>query len=276
MGHLSLKNFYIRRALRILPVAYLYIIVIAILSYFFKLHVGALSFISSALFIANLSYFRRLQFDWSLAHYWSLSVEEQFYILFPVFIKKKFSLYVGILLIVVLLAPLLVYLQTIINFLNIEVLSAALRYLIKFQGISVGCLFSILLFKGYLNFGRFGLPATLFSIFVIFFLKFDAFFTLQSCFINLIISVFVGIIIVNNISPKTNLVYRFLNLKPLSFIGILSYSIYIWQQIFLSHDTRFPLTKYPINLLFLVLVPVLSYFYYEKYFLKLKSRFIKK
>jgi hypothetical protein len=39
-GTLSLKNFYIRRALRILPVAYLYIIVILILNYVFKLQVG--------------------------------------------------------------------------------------------------------------------------------------------------------------------------------------------------------------------------------------------
>jgi peptidoglycan/LPS O-acetylase OafA/YrhL len=274
-GDLSLKNFYIRRALRILPVAYLYIVVIAILNYFFKLQVGALSFISSALFIANLSYFRRLQFDWSLAHYWSLSVEEQFYLLFPVFIKKRFQLYVIILLAIILLVPVLVYLQTIIAFLNKGVLSAALRYLVKFQGIAIGCLFSVLLFKGYLNFGRFGLVATLISIFMIFYLKFDPFFTLQSCFINLFISIFVGVIIVNNISPKTNFVFKFLNLKALSFIGVLSYSIYIWQQLFLSNDTRFPLTKYPINLLLLALVPVLSYFYYEKFFLKFKKRFAK-
>jgi peptidoglycan/LPS O-acetylase OafA/YrhL len=92
---------------------------------------------------------------------------------------------------------------------------------------------------------------------------------------NLIISVFAGFIIVNNISPKTNLIYKFLNLKPLSFIGILSYSIYIWQQLFLSNDARFPLSKYPVNLIFLALIPLLSYFYYEKYFLKLKARFIK-
>lgn len=274
-GDLSLKSFYIRRALRILPVAYLYIVVIAILNYFFKLQVGVLSFISSALFIANLSYFRRVQFDWSLAHYWSLSVEEQFYLLFPVFIKKKFHLYVTILLVIILLVPVLVYLQTIVGFLNIGVLSAALRYLVKFQGIAIGCLFSVLLFKGYLNFGRLGFAATLISVFMIFYLKFDPFFTLQSCFINLFISIFVGVIIVNNIGLKTNLIYKFLNLKALNFVGILSYSIYIWQQLFLSNDARFPLTKYPINLLFLVLVPVLSYFFYEKYFLKLKKHFIK-
>jgi peptidoglycan/LPS O-acetylase OafA/YrhL len=181
---------------------------------------------------------------------------------------------VVIILAITLLAPIMVYLQTVIDFMNTGIITAALHYLIKFQGISVGCLFSVLMFKGYLNFGRFSLMVTLISIFMIFYLRFDPFFSLQSCFTNLIISVFVGFIIVT-ISPKTNLVYRFLNLKPLSFIGILSYSIYIWQQLFLSNDARFPLSKYPVNLIFLALIPLLSYFYYEKYFLKLKARFIK-
>jgi peptidoglycan/LPS O-acetylase OafA/YrhL len=274
-GTLSLKNFYIRRALRILPVAYLYIIVILILNYVFKLQVGFLSFLSSALFIANVSYFRRVQFDWNLAHYWSLSVEEQFYILFPVFIKKKFQLYVAIVLMIVLLAPIIIYLQTFIPFLNAGAIASALRYVIKFQGIAVGCLFSILLFKGYLNFGKFSLITSLVSIFMIFYMKFDPLFSLQSCFTNLVTSVFVGLIIVNNISPKNNLLFRFLNLKVLNIIGILSYSIYIWQELFLSNDTRFPLAKYPVNLVFLVVIPCLSYFYYEKYFLKLKAKFIK-
>ena len=181
----------------------------------------------------------------------------------------------AIILTITLLAPIMVYLQTVINFMNTGIITAALHYVIKFQGISIGCLFSVLMFKGYLNFGRFSLAATLISIFMIFYLRFDPFFSIKSCFTNLIISVFVGVIIVNNISPKSNLIYKFLNLKPLSFIGILSYSIYIWQQLFLSNDARFPLSKYPVNLIFLALIPLLSYFYYEKYFLKLKARFIK-
>jgi len=278
-GNLSLKNFYIRRALRILPVAYLYIFVIATLNYFLKLNITFLSFVSSAFFLANLSFFKKphlgVQSDWNLGHYWSLAVEEQFYILFPIFIKKKFSVYVGILVTVIFLVPLIIYFQSIFSSLNIGILTAALRYVIKFQGIAIGCLFSVLLFKGYLNFGQYKLPLTVISIFMIFYLKFDVEFSLESCFKNLATSVFVGFIVVNNISPQTNVIYKFLNLKVLNFIGILSYSIYIWQQLFLSNDPKFPLSKYPINLIFLAIIPCLSYFYYEKYFLKLKARFIK-
>ena len=275
-GDLSLKTFYLRRIFRILPVAYLYILIVAILNYVFKLHIAALNFVAAILFIADLSFFRRIKFDWDLAHYWSLSVEEQFYLIFPVFIKKKFSLFVLLILIVAFCPPIFFWLQVNIGSLNNGIFASFTRFLSKFQGIAIGCLFSVLLFKGYLNFGKLSLIITLVSIFMIFYIKFDPFESLSSTFFNLLISIFTGLIIVNNIHPQqTNLIYKFLNLKLLNFIGILSYSLYIWQQLFLSNDPRFPLSKYPVNLIFVVLVPIVSYFVYERYFLRLKSRFKK-
>lgn len=95
-GDLSLKNFYIRRVLRILPVAYLYIIVILILNYFVGFNVALINLLTAALFLTNISYFQRVKFDWMVAHFWSVSVEEQFYILFPVLIKKRIGLYTAI------------------------------------------------------------------------------------------------------------------------------------------------------------------------------------
>jgi peptidoglycan/LPS O-acetylase OafA/YrhL len=149
--------------------AYLYIIVIV--SYLFKLNIEIINVVSAVFFLANISYFQKTEFTWNLAHYWSLSTEEQFYLLLPVFIKKKFSVFVAILLFTCLVVPLIVYLQSVIPLLNIEILSSALRYLIKIQGISIGCLFSVLLFKGYLNFGKLSLMVTLISIFMIFYLN---------------------------------------------------------------------------------------------------------
>jgi peptidoglycan/LPS O-acetylase OafA/YrhL len=272
---LSLKKFYLRRAFRILPVAFLYILVIAVLNYAFNLHMAATSFIAACLLLVNLSYFQKFQLDWYLAHYWSLSVEEQFYLLFPVLIKKRFNLFVVILLVICLPLPFIFYLQRYIPFLNNVIITCLLQYLVKFQGIAVGCLFSVLLFKGYLNFGKLKPWITLVSIIMIFFTGYDVAVNARASLLNLITSILTGFIIINNISPQQNILYRILNLKWLNWIGILSYSIYIWQQLFLSNDPRFPLSKYPLNLVFVIVVPCLSYFFYEKYFLSLKARFAK-
>ncbi len=270
---LSLRSFYFRRALRILPLAYLYIIVIVILNYIFNLDISAVSIFSSVFFVANLSYFKKLKFDWGLAHYWSLSVEEQFYLFFPFFIKKNMGLFVTLLLFICFAVPPLVYVQSIsLNF-NFGLLSAALRYLTKFQGIAVGCLASVLFFKGYFRWGKINFIITLISIFCMFYLKFEAAFSLTSCFSNLAISIFTCFVVINNIQYQDNLVYKLLNLRILNLIGILSYSIYIWQQLFMSNDPKFVLSKYPINLIFLIGVPLLSYFCYERFFLKFKSSY---
>jgi peptidoglycan/LPS O-acetylase OafA/YrhL len=70
----NLRGFYIRRAFRILPPAYLYLIVVAIAE---PLRRGELA--SAAFFYSNYWADR----SWYTAHFWSLSMEEHFYLLWP-------------------------------------------------------------------------------------------------------------------------------------------------------------------------------------------------
>src|ERR1700761_4201490 len=53
-GKISLKQFYIRRFLRIIPVAYLFLITLVILNSALKLQVPSKSFLSAFLFFQNL------------------------------------------------------------------------------------------------------------------------------------------------------------------------------------------------------------------------------
>jgi len=71
----NLRGFYVRRAFRILPPAYLYLIVVAIAE---PLRRGELA--SAAFFYSNYWADR----SWYTAHFWSLSMEEHFYLLWPV------------------------------------------------------------------------------------------------------------------------------------------------------------------------------------------------
>jgi len=73
-GRISLRGFYMRRGFRILPPAYLYLLVVAIAE---PLRHGELA--SAALFYSNYWAER----SWYTAHFWSLSMEEHFYLFWP-------------------------------------------------------------------------------------------------------------------------------------------------------------------------------------------------
>ncbi len=80
-GSLHLKGFYIRRTLRILPAAFLYLGVVALFMHFGTLTSSWPSIAASALFVRNY-----IGISYSTAHFWSLSVEEHFYLFLPSFL----------------------------------------------------------------------------------------------------------------------------------------------------------------------------------------------
>ncbi len=80
-GRISLRNFYLRRAFRILPPALVYLGILAILSAL-GLVVCSESVIRSAVFFYT-NYIDVGHTGWRAGHFWSLSVEEHFYLLWP-------------------------------------------------------------------------------------------------------------------------------------------------------------------------------------------------
>jgi len=90
----KLKNFWMRRVLRIFPIYYLYILVLLIIWLAMD---NNHSFINSLPFLLTYTYNFHLSstLDFSglpIIHLWSLSVEEQFYLLYPLsilFVPKK-------------------------------------------------------------------------------------------------------------------------------------------------------------------------------------------
>jgi len=264
--------------LRIFPVAYLYLIVIAFLNVIYNLGIPCFQFAGAALYLMDFSYFRSHSFTQILSHYWSLAVEEQFYILFPFILKLNRKLFLYCILFVVFALPVIYTIQEAVPSINHGVLYYFTHYLIKFQCIAVGCLFALLSFNK--AFDREWIMKTkivgnVLAIFMIFYLNFDDFYTVKTAYINLIISVLIGYLIITNLLVNKDWIYRFLNTKVISFIGVLSYSIYIWHMLFASFDAKLPnvFSKLPYNIPGLIIVPLLSYFLFEKYFLNLKKKF---
>ena len=82
---ISLKDFYIRRAFRIFPGFYAYWLVAFVLALLGYIQLSRSDLISAATYIWN--YVPRNVDTWFLGHTWSLSVEEQFYLLWPLILK---------------------------------------------------------------------------------------------------------------------------------------------------------------------------------------------
>ncbi|RRA48565.1 acyltransferase [Acidipila sp. EB88] len=87
-GELHLKGFYIRRVLRIQPAALLMLAVVAVLTVLHCLPPFTAGLVASLLLVRNyIGNEPGLDASWPTAHFWSLSVEEHFYLFLPTFLR---------------------------------------------------------------------------------------------------------------------------------------------------------------------------------------------
>lgn len=279
-GKVNLRAFYIRRFLRIFPVFYVYLAVVLVLNAQWNLSIGSLTFVSAALYIQN---FAPWGSNWLIAHSWSLAVEEQFYIFWPAVFRrlKKDKLWI---------AGIIIF--------STGVFMRAVHY--KFPELSrfllapffvhadflfAGCLLAFLLFSKPSLVARKvkGTNPLLVYVAILsvwFFSKFeyhpeyDKFFIpISGSIINICIVFLLAYFVIRNESSG----YKLLNTPVFSFVGRLSYGLYVWQQLFLVpayHNTsKAWWTQFPQNIILVFTSAYLSYLIVEKPFLKLKSKF---
>jgi len=277
-GKINLKNFYVRRILRIFPVFYVFIIVLVLLKSFSIITISSSSLIVGGFYLTNLI---PTADSFYILHSWSLSVEEQFYIIWPLiltFFPKKY--YWFILLVVIyniILRPYLFFHP------NLPPAFLLNGFFTLVPSILSGAVLAVILFKGWLKniwgsniIGNLSLPLALlaylprrFGMIPLYSLPFD----------YILSSIFIAIFINHEIhSNPDRLIYRLLNSTLAKQIGILSYSIYIWQQLFCTFITSYHVNawwaKYPLNIFITLVVSIISYYLIEKPILKLKANFI--
>ncbi len=256
-GSISLSRFYLRRVLRIFPVAYLYLLAMTPF-------VVMASWKWVVVWLYGSTYFHDL--PWNLSHLWSLSVEEQFYLLWPLAIvaarrhAKKF-------------AWIAVFVALVAQYVVSKYFSGSINALFFFpcvmDSLAVGCLLALyrpqlprisrwvwlLLLVAPLISGageiQIGWPVPQF------------FAHINTFIFNALVALL--IVEVTKYPPK------WLNSPIVVWVGLLSYSLYVWQMPFLN-------PAYKINpaiaILLVFATASLSYYLWERPILKWSHKVI--
>jgi len=276
-GNISLKRFYIRRSLKIIPIAYAYLGIVVLLN--FHYHFTHLKDIASAgLFIKNTQ-FIPTHLDLSTGHFWSLSVEEQFYIIFPfILVKSKRSYLLIISLLLILLPVLFIYEDRNSGIFGKQEMHTFIELFRYSTPILTGVLFSLLIFKKVIRKRIYpnNLATNLLLLGAAYWV-----FSYGGDYFNyykyLASSLLIALVVVNNAIPSNDLFFKFLNSKIMVTIGLASYSIYVWQQIFLLQvpwEYSFKNgNSVSLNVLAMIVVAFCSYYFVERNIAKYKSRF---
>ena len=295
-----LKNFFIRRILRIFPLYFLCLIIFLILFPFLGLYKKELSF-----FIANQWWLWTYLQNWlyslfltddakMLTHLWSLAVEEQFYLIWPfiiLLVKKP-----GKLFFIMLTVLFLVFFgRSLLWFSHITDLNYTTLYTFtRIDGICIGSMVALLMrFRpGLIGKYMAIIVLTLACInFVFYFLnqsKKNDYPYLSFVGYTTFCAMF-GLLVHEIVSGNNKILNNILSISPLRFLGKISYGFYVfhwpvyvitWQYFSaFCHDTLHltdATSKLGASLLSTGLgfiISIISYYSFELFFLRLKHKF---
>lgn len=271
-GTINLKLFFIRRAYRILPVAYVFLVVITIV---FR---GSLTHRDLAIAYSYTASYYESHLPWVLSHLWSLSVEEQFYLIWPVAMVFGLVLARRFAFLAIALAPLSHLLLLELGFRQ----GASYFFPSVADSLAAGCLLALFQpqlrkYRSFFSWRGFPFIWTL-TLLIPFLdryappiLRYRGFPHLALASSLSCLSVFnlgMALCIQNAIIAPP----RLLNQPLVVWIGTLSYSLYIWQMPFADPDVRSWATTFPQNLVLAFLFAVISFYLVEKPVLRIRAR----
>ena len=274
-GKISLKNFYIRRSLRIFPAYFFLLLVYYILESFKLFKISNISWLTA---LTYTKYFDNGA-EWLTRHSWSLSVEEHFYLFWPfVFIYfPKHRKLISIL--IVLVVPIF---RLFFYWYPSSFLMPDLNFFVRIDAIAVGCILSLYQKKMQqfiYDKGKISFYLSLIFLLLLYPLEkwaakmnFGIFFIIFGGRSGTMGNILIGLVLMYSIFGNHGVWFKILNSMILNYLGTLSYSIYLWQQIFTS-PLKFWFTSFPQNIFLTFICAIGSFYLIEKPFLRLKTNY---
>jgi peptidoglycan/LPS O-acetylase OafA/YrhL len=273
-GQISLRGFYRRRFLRIIPPYVPYLIAVCLLQWGGVLAISGNDWVGALTYTMNF----HVRTGWELGHFWSLSVEEHFYLIWPAVIA--FWGLVGgrwALAVCILCAPLMRFWSHAhlaehlnvencsLNYMDVIAFGAGLAFLCqseRFRSLTARLrpVSGILLVCACV-----GLAASAWLQ-----ARSDAYWIFAH---RTVTGFLCATLIYVSVAFSNKWVRRVLSWRPLVAIGVVSYSVYIWQQLFTGRSglPEWFLT-WPTNVVFIALAALLSYYLIERPCARIKDR----
>jgi peptidoglycan/LPS O-acetylase OafA/YrhL len=263
-GGINLAKFYFRRTLRLFPASWAFITIAAILGSFGLLELSKYDLLFAYTYTSNYYVGR----SFAIGHLWSLATEEQFYLLWPLTLlmlrpeRAKRFLYA------------LLCISPVCRLLSFA-FPRAMAFLSGADTLATGCLL-FMLQKELKENQRY--QALLASPRLVAVLPFIAAacnyipslklrWAVGDSLQNFCIAVCIDWAMRN---PQRG-IGRFLNMPVVAMMGVLSYSTYLWQQLFSEYGFTGWVARFPQNLAFTFVAALSSYLLIEGPFLRLRE-----
>src|SRR5258708_3134688 len=270
-GTVDLKNFYWRRILRLAPAFLVFMSAV-----YWLMSKGWIPQIPRYEIAACLLYVRNIVGrSEAVAHLWSLSLEEQFYTLWPPIVKFVES--TKLIWIAILLTVGMSVWRGVAIALHLFDYNLGIYYIrpyFRFDSILIGCSLALLLNRVKAGGHGFGTALTSTPLWMVWVLVLAWTLVGDSLAHPIYISVQMLCVTWLVFRIVTGSRFYWLTSPPFRFMGKISYSLYLWQQILIV--SVYPMWRlvhaFPMNLICCFLLATVSYFGIERPFLRIKDR----
>ncbi|HLJ48806.1 MAG TPA: acyltransferase [Bryobacteraceae bacterium] len=266
-GDVSLKEFYLQRSFRILPACYLLIAALGLASILHWIHLPWFDLAAAATYLANFDFPR----SWYVGHLWSLAVEEQFYLVWPMLfllIARRGWLRItswwwfGLAGLVLAIPPVL----RLVILHKVPLLEPGIGTMLPTvaDALGIGCILAmaqewleqVAWYRRTVD----SAWSVIWPVAAVAALIYPYWTSLDITVLEAAQNILIAFFIHHCVRAR----HKLLDWKPMVWGGEISYSLYLWQQPFLNREVHSVFTAFPWNIMIALAIACLSFYLVEE------------